>query len=127
VPPEHPNRPKRAQLVVAFLGIVLAGALGGAIGWGIVDTSCTETPAVGDQLLEAVPSVSAETHSCDAALLAGALTGAALAAVGAGIVAGLMLRAQSEWRAHPPQAPSADDRRRAPVKRTGSGGSPPHT
>ena len=37
MPPEHPNRPKRAQLVVAFVGIVLAGALGGAIGWGIVD------------------------------------------------------------------------------------------
>jgi hypothetical protein len=114
-------------LVVAFLGIVIAGMLGGAIGWGIVDTSCAETPAVGDQLLEAVPSVSSETHSCDAARLGGALAGAAIAAIGAGVVAGLMLRAQSEWRAHPAQSPSGGNRRRAPVNRTGSGGSPPHT
>jgi hypothetical protein len=109
-----------------FVGILVAGGLGGAIGWGIVDTSCTETPTVGNQLVEAVPGVHAPRHSCDAALIGGALVGAGVAAVGAGVVAGLMLRAQSEWRAHPPAAP----RRRTPtrpVTRSESGGNPPHT
>jgi hypothetical protein len=123
VPPEHPNRPGRGILILAFAGIVFAGALGGAIGWGIVDTSCTETPTVGNQLLEAVPGYDAPTRSCGAALIGGAVVGAGLAAVGAGIVSGLMLRAQSEWRAHPPSRP----RPPAPVTRSGSDGSPPHT
>jgi hypothetical protein len=127
VPPDHPNRPSRGLLILAFVGIVIAGALGGAIGWGIVDTSCVETPPVGDQLLEAVPSVEAESRSCDAALLGGALAGAAIAAVGAGIVAGLMLRAQSEWRAHPPESPPRAEARPTSVNRSGSDGSPPHT
>jgi hypothetical protein len=129
-PTDHPNRPGRGVLVLAFVGIVIAGCLGGAIGWGIVNSSCSEKPTVGDQLLEAVPGVKADTHSCDAALLGAAVVGAGVAAVGAGVVAGLMLRAQSEWRAHPPPAgayrgdPRARPRR---VNRGGSGGSPPHT
>ena len=43
---EHPNRPTRGLLVLMFVGILVAGGLGGAIGYGIVDTSCTETPTV---------------------------------------------------------------------------------
>jgi hypothetical protein len=116
--------------VLAFVGIVIAGCLGGAIGWGIVDSSCTEKPPVGDQLLEAVPGFDASTHSCDAALIGAAVVGAGLAAIGAGVVAGLMLRAQSEWRAHPPPAGAHRKNPRAPsrrVNRSGSGGSPPHT
>jgi hypothetical protein len=126
VPPSHPNRPGRGLLILAFVGILTAGALGGAIGWGIVDTSCSETPTVGNQLLEAVPGVHAQKHSCDAALIGAALVGAGLAAIGAGVVAGLMLRAQSEWRAHPPSAPRGRVRAN-PVKQAESGGSPPHT
>jgi F0F1-type ATP synthase membrane subunit c/vacuolar-type H+-ATPase subunit K len=108
-PPAHPNRPTRGLLALAFAGILVAGALGGAIGYGIVDTSCTETPTVGERLLESVPGFEATTHSCDLALVVGALAGAAIAGIGAGIVAGLMLRAQSEWRAHPPEAPAGGD------------------
>ena len=53
-PPAHPNRPTRGLLVLMFVGILVAGGLGGAIGYGIVDTSCTETPTVSDQILESV-------------------------------------------------------------------------
>src|SRR4029079_15933425 len=110
-----------------------AGGLGGAIGYGIVDTSCTEAPTVSDQILESVPNYEAQTHSCDLALLGGALAGAAIAAVGAGVVAGLMLRAQSEWRAHPPEFPPGECPRRNPdrppgaISPTESGESPPRT
>ena len=114
-----------------FVGILVAGGLGGAIGYGIVDTSCTETPTVSEQLLESVPNYEAETHSCDLALLGGAVAGAAIAAIGAGIVAGLMLRAQSEWRAHPAPYPPASgpgpDPNPGDVNPTGSGESPPRT
>jgi hypothetical protein len=122
---EHPNRPGRGLLVLAFVGILIAGGLGGAIGWGIVDTSCAETPPVSEQLIEAVPGTEVETHSCNVALVAAALAGAAVAAIGAGIVAALMLRAQSEWRAHPPGSPRRD--RAEPVSPAGSGESSPHT
>jgi hypothetical protein len=126
--PAHPNRPTRGLLALAFAGILVAGVLGGAIGYGIVDTSCTETPSVGDQLLESVPGYEATTHSCDLALVGGAIAGAAIAGIGAGIVAALMLRAQSEWRAHPPDRPRGrTDEDSGPIKPTGSGESPPHT
>jgi hypothetical protein len=129
-PPAHPNRPTRGLLALAFAGILVSGALGGAIGYGIVDTSCTETPTVGDQLLEAVPDFEATTQSCDLALLGGAVAGAAIAGIGAGVVAGLMLRAQSEWRAHPPERarrPAAGGRPPRAVNPSESGENPPHT
>jgi hypothetical protein len=126
--PAHPNRPTRGLLALAFAAILLAGVLGGAIGSGIVDTSCTETPSVGDQLLDLVPDYEVSARSCDLPLLAGAIAGAAVAAIGAGIVAGLMLRAQSEWRAHPPDRPRGRTRDDAsPVNPIESGESPPHT
>jgi hypothetical protein len=122
--PDHPNRPSRSVLVLMFVGIVFAGLLGGAIGWGIVNSSCTEHPTVADQLVQAVPGTKTHTHSCDAALLGAAVVGSAIAAIGAGVISGLMLRAQSEWRAHPPgrmPPPSTS------VSRSRSGGRPPHT
>jgi hypothetical protein len=128
-PPAHPNRPSRGLLALAFVAILVAGGLGGAIGWGIVDTTCTEEPTVAEQLLEAVPDYEADERSCDLARLGGAIGGAALAAIGAGVVAALVLRAQSEWRAHPPgSARSAGAGRPPPsVNRAGSGESPPRT
>ena len=95
-----------------FSAIVVCGVLGGAIGYGLVNTSCPSTPTVAEHLLEIVPGYHAHTPSCDLKLLAGALTGTVLAAIGAGVVAMLMLRAQSEWRAHP--AGRAARRRRGP-------------
>lgn len=121
--PAHPNAPTRGQLALAFAGIVVAGVLGGLTGYGIVDSSCTETPTVANSLLEAVPGYDVDTASCDLPLLGGTVAGTLVAAVGAGVVAGLMLRAHSEWRGHPPSR-SAAGARAARVTRGGSGGSP---
>jgi hypothetical protein len=60
------------------LSVVVAGCLGGIIGYGLAD-------------------LSAESGGSGAPLL-GALVGAVLAAGGVGIVAVLVLRAQAEWR-----------------------------
>jgi hypothetical protein len=100
-PASHPNLPRRGPLALMFAAIVVGGILGGGIGYGLVNTSCPKTPTLAEQLLETVPKFHASTPSCDVKLLAGALVGTVLAAIGAGVVAMLMLRAQSEWRAHP--------------------------
>jgi hypothetical protein len=84
-----------------FAAIVIGGLLGGGIGYGLVNASCPNTATVAEHLLETVPGFHAHTPSCDLKLLAGAVTGTVIAAIGAGVVAMLMLRAQSEWRAHP--------------------------
>lgn len=118
--------PGRALLVAAFVAIVVTAGLGGAIGWSLVDTSCSEEPTVAEQLLDDVPGFERTAQSCDAKLLLGAIAGTVIAGVGAGIVAGMLLRAQSEWRAHPPgRAAAADPEAR--VTPAGSGGTPPRT
>jgi hypothetical protein len=68
--------PSRGAFVLAYVGVVIAGLLGGAIGYGFVTTS----------------------HGGTLAQLFGAIIGAVLAAGGAGIVAVLVLRAMAEWR-----------------------------
>ncbi|MDQ1519842.1 MAG: hypothetical protein QOI55_915 [Actinomycetota bacterium] len=100
--PFHPNVPKRQSVMLAFLGVLLAGSLGGTIGWGLVDASCTEAPMQVQRLLESVRGYHVHTRSCGLYLMLGALTGAIVCALGAAIVAVLVLRAQSEWRSHPP-------------------------
>jgi hypothetical protein len=80
--PDHPNVPRRAAVILAYLGVLVAGGLGTLIGWGLVDTGCE--------------------GSCAGPLAIGAVVGGALAALGAAVVAVLVLRAMSEWRAHPP-------------------------
>src|SRR5262245_19459622 len=42
--PEHPNLPRRGALALMFVGIVLAGLLGGLIGYGVIRASCADTP-----------------------------------------------------------------------------------
>jgi hypothetical protein len=128
-PASHPNLPRRGPLALMFAAIVVGGILGGGIGYGLVNTSCPKTPTLAEQLLETVPKFHASTPSCDLKLLAGALVGTVLAAIGAGVVAMLMLRAQSEWRAHPAGrtlaagAPPGPARVRPPP----TGETPPHT
>jgi hypothetical protein len=100
--PYHPNVPKRRSVMLAFVGVLLAGTLGGLIGWGLVDASCTEAPMQVQRLLQSVPGYQVRTPSCDVYLLLGAVFGATICALGAAIVAVLVMRAQSEWRAHPP-------------------------
>jgi hypothetical protein len=101
-PGEHPNAPRTAALLVAIVAIALAGVLGGAIGWGLARTGCDEEPRLGHRLLESVAGYAVPDQSCTLPLLGGALVGALVASVGAAVVATLMLRAQAEWRAHPP-------------------------
>jgi hypothetical protein len=103
--PEHPNLPRRGALGLMFLGIAVAGMLGGLIGYGLVETSCADTPTRAERLLEGVPGFRADVSSCAGPALGAALVGTVVAAVGAAIVAALMMRAQSEWRGHAPQRP----------------------
>jgi len=70
--------PSRGAYVLAFLSVVVAGAFGGIIGYGLVDVGCS-----GD---------------CGLAVVAGLAVGAIAAAVGVGIVAVLVLRAMAEWQ-----------------------------
>ena len=112
--PFHPNVPKRRSVMLAFLGVLVSGILGGTIGWGLVDASCSEAPLHVERLLSAVPGYEVHTQSCDVYLLIGALAGTLVCALGAAIVAVLVLRAQSEWRA-------------LPANRTPGAGNPPRT
>ena len=90
IPPVTPSEPSgfdtgpgpsRAAFLVAYLGVVVAGLLGGAIGYGLADAM-----SHGDRTR---PDV------------IGALVGAGVAAVGVGVVAVLVLRAMAEWRRPP--------------------------
>ena len=120
-PVDRPNQPRRRSLRLAFVGIAFSGVLGGLIGYGLVDTTCSDRPTVAQQLLEQVPRYHAHVASCTWKLLGAALLGTIIAGIGAGIVALLLLRAQSEWRTHPP------GRQDSPpgINRGRSGGTPP--
>jgi hypothetical protein len=74
----RPGGPSRSSFWLAYVGVLLAGALGGLLGYGLVDTGCH--------------------GSCSTPKAVGTLTGATLAALGCGIVAVLVLRAMAEWR-----------------------------
>jgi len=67
--------PSRTAFLLAFSAVVLAGILGGIIGYGIADVG----------------------SDSDGARLLGTFIGAVIAASGVGIVAVLVLRAMSEW------------------------------
>jgi len=73
-----PGLPSRTAYLLAFLAVVIAGAFGGVIGYGLVDISCE--------------------GNCDGAKVAGTFVGSVFAAGGVGIVAVLVLRAMSEWK-----------------------------
>jgi hypothetical protein len=63
------------------------------------------------KLLTAIPGYEIHTRSCTPYLMLGALIGAVICAGGAAIVAVLVLRAQSEWRMHPPNRGATPARR----------------
>jgi hypothetical protein len=98
----HPNVPNRAPLLLAFFAVTLCGILGGLIGYGLVDTGCVEKPSLLERLLEQVRGYHPAIHHCGVARASGSVVGAVLAALGAGVVAVLMLRAMAEWRFHHP-------------------------
>lgn len=99
---QHPNAPRRGPVLLAFASVVLAGLLGALIGYGLVAASCRERPSRLQQLLEAaIPGYQAKAYSCTWPLAAATVAGGTLAAIGAGIVAVLVLRAMHEWRRLP--------------------------
>jgi hypothetical protein len=77
-----PMLPSRWAFLLAFGGVVVAGILGGIIGFGIADVS----------------------SQSDVAHLLGAFVGAAVGAGGVGVVAVRVLRAMAEWRRQNPPA-----------------------
>jgi alanine dehydrogenase len=86
VPPESSDYaptalPSTGARVLAFVAIIVGGLCGGLIGYAFVDLQCTG----------------------DCSLLAGSagVLGAAIGAVGVGVVAILALRAMGEWAARP--------------------------
>lgn len=101
--PTDPDPPPAARWL-AFVSIVTAGLLGGLIGYGTADLM------TGSSLWAA----------------AGAVVGAGFCAIGVGIVAGLTLRAMSEWRSV--EHPESETRRASGLTRrtrSGSGGDDP--
>jgi lipid-binding SYLF domain-containing protein len=70
-----PMLPSRAAYLLVFFSVVLAGVLGGIIGYGIADVGSDD----------------------DAARLLGTFVGAMIGATGVGVVAVLVLRAMAEW------------------------------
>lgn len=81
-PVGRPGVPGRGAVALAFLGVVVAGVLGGMIGYGLADIMCDD--------------------DCGPMLAVGTIVGAALAAAGVGVVAVLGLRAMVEWKRTPP-------------------------
>jgi hypothetical protein len=67
--------PSRTAFLLAFFAVVLAGVLGGIIGFGIADVG----------------------SDSDAARLLGTFVGAMIGATGVGVVSVLVLRAMAEW------------------------------
>jgi hypothetical protein len=85
--------PSRAAYLLVFASVVLAGVLGGIIGYGIVDIGGLSISSHGSHATTA-PSATAK--------LLGTLIGAGAGAIGVGIVAVLVLRAMAEWKRQPP-------------------------
>ncbi|HXY92343.1 MAG TPA: hypothetical protein VEP49_07700 [Acidimicrobiia bacterium] len=70
-----PMLPSRTAFLLAFFAVVIAGILGGIIGFGVADVG----------------------SDSDVARLVGTFLGALIGASGVGIVAVLVLRAMAEW------------------------------
>jgi zinc transporter ZupT len=83
--------PSRGAYLLAFAATVIAGVLGGIIGYGIVDV----------------------TSDSGVAIFLGALVGALLGAIGVGVVAVLVLRAMAEWQRRPRDVTTPPVRRRS--------------
>ena len=70
--------PSRTAFFLAYIGVVIAGFVGAAIGYGWADIGCHA--------------------NCDSGLAVGAIVGAIVGATGTGVIAVLALRAMAEWR-----------------------------
>ena len=94
--------PSRRARVLAFLAIVVAGACGALIGYGVVDLQCGSGARSGTEAAE-------DDGGCDAATGVGAVVGGLAGAGGVAVVATLVLRAVGEagrgTSLEPPPAP----------------------
>ena len=70
--------PSRAAFFLAYSGVVLAGLVGAAIGYGWADIGCH--------------------GNCETSLAVATIVGAIVGATGTGVIAVLILRAMAEWR-----------------------------
>lgn len=77
LPPNPSALPSVRARALAFAAIVVAGACGALIGWGIARVLWSDSAL---------------------SVLAGAVVGAVVAAAGVAVVAVLVLRAMGEWR-----------------------------
>jgi hypothetical protein len=73
--------PSPVARALAFIGIIVGGALGGLVGAGFAKKQCT--------------------GNCATPIAAGALVGSVLIALGSAVVAVLALRALGEWKNRP--------------------------
>lgn len=102
-PAPHPNAPRRGPVYLAYAAVVVAGSLGGLIGLGLVNATCSDRSPKLQRLLHLADArYKVPAASCQLQRAGGLLSGAVIAGVGAGIVAVLVLRAMTDWRAHPP-------------------------
>jgi hypothetical protein len=101
----HPNVPRRGPLLFAFTAVTVCGVLGALIGSGLVGTSCQEQPSLLERLLESVRGYHPAAHHCAVARAGGSVVGGVIAALGAAVIAVLMLRAMAEWRVTRPDGP----------------------
>lgn len=88
VPGARSALPSVGARILAFLAIVVAGATGAFIGYGVTDLQCTGDCTVPDGI--------------------GALVGAVIAAGGTAVVVLLTLRAMGEWRTIQTPTPAPD-------------------
>jgi NhaP-type Na+/H+ or K+/H+ antiporter len=70
--------PSRFAFLLAYAGVVLTGFVGALIGYGWADIGCT--------------------RDCGTDLAVAMIVGGIIGAVGAGVIAVLVLRAMAEWR-----------------------------
>ena len=106
ITPGRTGIPSRGAVALAFLGVVVAGVLGGMIGYGLADIMCTD--------------------DCGPMLAVGTIVGAALAAAGVGVVAVLVMRAMVEWKRTPPPDEMPGNTGSTPTAATGHDGPEGH-
>jgi hypothetical protein len=82
---------------LAFLAIIICGALGGLIGWSVTDLQCgnDDDPIVAE---EQGRDPDEGEEGCTTWAAGGAAVGAVFGAGGIAIVSVLVLRAMAEWR-----------------------------
>ncbi len=97
IPLPPPTMPSTAAMIGAFIAVMLAGAFGATIGYGLVDISA---------------------HGKDPGFSAviGMVIGAVIGAGGVAVVAVLVLRTMGDWAKHPARGPDAlPDRPKPPA------------